>query len=168
MMSSIRDLHYSEKFGWHTGKAYLNLFNLDVEIMIMDNTPLDYAETCIEHFNNLPPQTIDSILERLVQYCDFMTSEWQTMDFYNYIVESIHQKMPDGANKQTILSHVKPNVFVIEPPQKQVPAYSIDCNCVWEPEHGAEIIINGDKVLYVGEFYGIGPWRDDKSYICDF
>lgn len=167
-MSSIHNLQYSEKYGWHTGKAYLNLFNSDVEIMIMKDTPLDYAEKCIDHFNNLTQEAIDYILERLVQYCKFMTSEWQEMDFYNYIVESIHQKMPDGANKQTILTHVTPNTFVIGPPEQPIPAYSIDCNCVWEPEHGVEIIMRDNDVLYVGQAILIGPWRDDREYQCVF
>jgi hypothetical protein len=167
-MSNIRNLQYSEKYGWHTGKAYLNLFNSDVEIMIMENTPIDYAEKCIDHFNNLPKDTIDLILERLVKYCEFMTDEWQTMGLYEDIAADIHKKMPDGANKQTILTHVTPNVFVIEAPKEPVPAYSIDCNCVWEPEHGVEMILRDNNVLYVGQAIVIGPWRNDDAYECEF
>ena len=38
-------------------------------------------------------------------------------------------------------------------------------NCDWEPEHGMEWIIKGDKALYIGPFNGgASPWDEEEEF----
>ena len=63
-----------------------------------------------------------------------------------------------------ILKHVYPLNVSIEKPEKPLIAYSIECGCEWEAEHGVEIIIKDNEILFVGEFAGLGPWADKECY----
>ena len=56
----------------------------------------------------------------------------------------------------------------LEKPEADIPAFDIECGCDWEEEHGMEIIIKGDELLYIGEYAGLGPWADKECYECIF
>ena len=167
-MSLIQDLTYSEKWECHVGKTHLALFDTDIEVMFDEEVPIDYVETCIEHFNSLSSKMIQDLSNRLLKYCQFMQEEWQAMSIYEELAASIQEQLPQVLNTQNILQYVSPNMLVVEKPKDNIPAYSLDCNCVWEPEHGAEIIIKDNEVLYVGPFLGIGPWENIAHYKCEY
>ena len=165
-MSLIQDLKYSEELDCQIGKVHLTLFNTDVEVMFENNVSIDYVEACVKHLNNLNPHVINVLGDRLNKYYQFMLKEWQEMGIYESLVASIKNKISEKVNNQTILQHIHPNTLAIESPKENIPAYSLDCNCDWELEHGAEIIIRNDKVLYVGSFSALGPWCNDNEYKC--
>lgn len=72
--------------------------------------------------------------------------------------------MPEKVTGREILKYITPNAMYVEAPEKNIPAFTIECECVWEPEHGLEWIVRGDRVLYVGGSLGFGPWAGDEEY----
>ena len=167
-MGLIKNLKYSKQFDCQIGCAHLSFFNSDVEVLIEKDVSLEYAEKCIKHINNLNPETIVFLVDRLNKYCNFMLDAWSDFDIYDSVVENIKTKMSNMNSASDILQHVKPTMFVVTKPEGSEIAYSLEGECVWEPEHGVDIIIKGNQLLYVGPVQCLGPWCDDEEYKCLF
>lgn len=165
-MGLIKNLEYSKQLDCQIGFAHLSVFNSDVEVIIEEDVSLEYAEKCIKHVNSLKPETIAFLIERLNKYYNFMLDAWSEID--DSIVENIKTKMSNMNRVSDILQHVKPTTFVVTTPKGSETAYSLECECVWESEHGVDIIIKGNQLLYVGPVQCLGPWCDDKEYKCLF
>jgi hypothetical protein len=163
----IKSLNYDRSIDCHIGKIHSELFDKDVEVIIENGASIEYAELCVSHFHNLSQDVVDQICERLYKYYQFVLEEFGKEEIDPLLSEFINCT-PVEVTPQTMLQYIGIQSIAIEEPEKDIAAYSISGCCAWEPEHGVEIIINGDKVLYVGEFSGIGPWRDNESYICVF
>ena len=67
-----------------------------------------------------------------------------------------------------MLKCFKPTTFIVEEPEdKNKIGYQLECCCDWEIEHGMEIDILDDKVVYLSSFNGYSPWTefdDDDSF----
>lgn len=145
----IKKLKYDKKYDWHTGRAYFALFDTEINVYIHDGVDIEYAEACVKHVNNLNVAVKIKLIERLNQYYNFAKEEYGDVEDIPF---------------DDILKHVYPLNISIEKPEEPVIAYSIECGCDWEEEHGVEIIIKDDDVLFVGEFAGLGPWADKECY----
>ncbi len=126
---------------------------------------MDYAEKCAEHLVNLNDKMIDDFCERAVAYYKFMFEELGHFeDIYEDIVDDIKNTVPEDVSGRDILKYISyPNLFVF-PPKGDGIGYNVGVRCVWEPEHGLDLIIRDDKVLYVGEPMGLGAWSSDEEY----
>ena len=167
-MSLIKNLKLQDS-GEHTGIAYINLFDSDIRITIEKETSVEYADTCISHLNKMTDDMRGSLLEKITRYCKFIIDECDLdINYYQDVFGLCLKEASNSINYSAILKHVKPSEIVIEKPEQPIPAYSIYCNCDWEPEHGLEIIIKGDNILYVSETAVLGPWRRQGTYKCSF
>lgn len=145
----IKKVKYNKEYDWKEGKTHLDLFDTEVNVYIHNGVDEQYAESCIEHINNLSPSLKNYLTERLYKYYDFIRRECDDVEDISF---------------NDILKHVYPLNVSIEKPEEPLIAYSIECGCDWEEEHGAEIIIKDDEILFVGEFSGLGPWADKECY----
>lgn len=145
----IKKIKYNKEYDWKEGKAHLDLFDTDIDVLIHNDVDEQYAESCIEHINNLSPSLKNYLTERLYKYYDFIRRECDDVEDISF---------------DDILKHVYPLNISIEKPEEPLIAYSIECGCDWEEEHGAEIIIKDNEILFVGEFVGLGPWADKECY----
>jgi hypothetical protein len=110
---------------------------------------LEEAETYIANsLNNLPEETIDEICEK--------ACAWK-----NDKMSSDSMPYPDGlaeARGREILRFIEAgNVVIYKNPHDgndTVFGAVIGGGVAWDDENGMEIIIKGDKVLEVGEFFG--------------
>ncbi len=163
-MSIIKDIKQEDSL-FLKGTLYVPLFEKEAEIWIENTVDLEYAEKCAEHLVNLNDKMIDDFCERAVAYYKFMLEEWGYFeDIYEDIVDDIKNTVPEDISGRDILKYIySPNLFVF-PPEGDGIGYSVDCQCVWEPEHGLDLIIRDDKVLYVGESMGLGAWSSDEEY----
>ena len=145
------------------GVFYSTLFHCEIGINIDPDVDMEYAEMCAEHFNSLSDRMIDEFCDMAVRYCEFMHEEWA--DFgYDDIVEEINTAIPEKVEGREILKFISSPTMYVMPPEQNVPGYSIECNCIWEPEHGLDWIIRDDKNLYVGQSEALGAWLDDDAY----
>lgn len=79
-------------------------------------------------------------------------------------LNEIKNQMPKKLDGREILQCIKPFTLIIEQPLEDIPAYTLYCDCVWEPEHGAWLIFKGDNILYCGDICEIGPWMEEEVY----
>ena len=146
------------------GTLFVPLFKNNIKVYIEQEVDIKYAESCAEHFTTLSDAMIDEFCSKAIEYCEFMREEWGDFDIYDNIVDSINEKIPERIFGREILKFISSPRMYIMPPKENIPGYNIECDCVWEPEHGLDWIIRGNRTLYVGQSEGLGAWCDDDEY----
>lgn len=151
------------------GNVFVPLFDCEAEVWIENSVDMAYAEKCAEHLVNLDDKMIDAFCDMAIKYCKFMIEEWGDFsDIYGDISNDINKCIPEDIVRRDILKYIsRPHLYVF-PPEKDETGYNVECDCVWEPEHGLDLIIRGDRVLYVGQSEGLGAWADDEEYEWDY
>ncbi len=138
------------------GKLYSEIFNKEIDVMIDEDVNIEYAQKCAEHFNSLSSELVETICRGAKAYClDFMElagGEWD-------------EELTIPVNSETpaleMLKCFKPTVFIVEKPSDEnITGYQLECSCDWEIEHGMEIDILDDKVVYLSSFNGYSPWLE--------
>ena len=148
---------------FYSGTIYSSLFGKNIKVMIKKNTDMNYAEICAEHFSSLNDSMIDKICERISAYHKFMLEEWDSE-----FVSEINKKVPCDVSGRDILKYVENPQLYISKPEGSGTGYIIEGLCEWEPEHGIDIVILNDKVIYTGSPEEITPWSDDEECFCEY
>lgn len=131
----------------------------DDEMGLLVNPDVDekYVEKCIEHFNNLSDQLLDEICDALGSYYEDVRDEAE--EVFGDL------RMPEEVEGRDILNYCSPSSLIVEKPDSyDIIGYSVEGSCDWEPEHGFQIIIRNDKLIYVSSFDGTVIWGDDDWY----
>ncbi|MDE6779842.1 MAG: hypothetical protein K2J40_00070 [Ruminococcus sp.] len=147
------------------GKIYSEIFGTEIEVMI-NGAEIEYAQKCAEHFNNMTEKMLDVICRGAKAYC---------MDFMEDVGGDVYGKMKISVTSETpaleMLKCFKPTVLIIKKPKNENKiGYQLECRCDWEIEHGMEIDILDDKVVYLSSFNGRSPWHEydtDKEYFLN-
>lgn len=147
------------------GKIYSEIFHTEMEVMIKEGVSIEYAQKCAGHFNNLSSEMIETICKGAKAYClDFM--EEVGGDFYGKMKISVTAETPP----LEMLKCFRPQMLVIKKPKDENRiGYQLECRCDWEIEHGMEIDILDNKVVYLSLYKGYSPWHeygdDEFNYI---
>ena len=157
---------------WLEGKfESKSLFQGEMDITIMENTEKakEYAEKCIEHYNELNNNNklLEKINEKLAKFMLYMYEEWKEMDIYDDIAEGIEPAMKGYKEGESLLKYLtEPRLYIELPPNSDEIGYMIETECPWEPEHMCSIIIRGNELKYVGPSEGNTPWDNEDDYYC--
>ena len=147
------------------GKLYSKIFDTEIDVRIDDDVNIEYAQKCAEHFNNMTDKMLDTICRGAKAYClDFM--ELAGGDWDEELTIHVNAETP----ATDMMKCFKPTVFIVEKPaDESKTGYQLECSCDWEIEHGMEIDILEDKVVYLSSFDGYSPWlkydENDWNYI---
>ena len=144
-MEIIRNIESGE-FGIE-GEVFFRRFDKFIALSIEDDN-IDSAEKCANYLNELSDDVVDSVCEASIRYC-------------NSFLEAIGE-LPKAFDKPSdVLGLIYPSVLLVPYPENESePVIHMELNCEWEPEHGMEWVIRGNKVLYVGALNGEDPWSD--------
>jgi hypothetical protein len=132
-------------------EGIVQLKNIDKPIKICSYSEVGrpYIEKCLNHFENLSDE------------------RWKEMKYY---IEKYAKDMEYDIKGNDVLKNIKFQNIQIKYPNvlssnnDLIPTYSIECSCKWEIEHGMEIVITGDKIMYVGTFDDVGLWHTEDYY----
>ncbi|MDE5620407.1 MAG: hypothetical protein K2I80_07780 [Ruminococcus sp.] len=147
------------------GKLYSKVFNTEIEVMIDEEVDIGYAQKCAEHFNNLSSEMVETICRGAKAYClDFM--EIASGDWDEELTIPVTSETP----AIEMMKCFKPTMLIIEEPDDENKiGYQLECNCDWEIEHGMEIDILDNKVVYLSSFNAYSPWleydTDEYNYV---
>lgn len=128
------------------GDFYFELFDSKVGVLLYNNATVEYAESCIDYLNALNEAVLASLFESCIRYCN---------DFLHVAGREVRvfEKPSD------ILMSIEPNSLIIDQPKNvDEPIIHLELECDWDIEHGIEVVIRKDKVLYVGCFKARDPW----------
>lgn len=150
MITNIHEGEYETE-----GNVRWELFDKELEVMIDNDTDIEYAEKCAEALNSLSEDTVKAICEAAKRYClhfkDICGDEW---DEWNEMSFKITKNTP----AEQLKSEIYPTVLIVDKPEDERIGFHIECNCSWEPEHGLEITILDGKLVYLGAFESRRAW----------
>lgn len=143
------------------GRIFCKLCDSEIKLYIPDDEVTEeYAQKCVEALNNMSEETIDVICRAAKAYClKFM--EIAESDFEEEMTVQITSETP----AKELLKCFTPTTLIVEEPENDSKiGYQLECNCDWEIEHGMEIDILEERVVYLGTFDGYSPWLEyDES-----
>jgi len=144
------------------GKFYSTFFKKEMDIYLEEGATVEYAEKCVQDFNNMSPQLVDSICRASKAYClDFMDMVGE-----EEIMEELTVPIYPDTNPKEILKCMTPITLIVEKPDDESKiGWQTECNCDWEIEHGMEIDVLDGKLVYLSSFNGYSPWieHDDND-----
>lgn len=143
------------KYG-RESRIFCHLCNSEIGLLIPDETISEYyIQQCIKTMNEMPNKLIEDICLAAKAYCLFMMTLTQ-------------DKLPDSKMIDVcsdtpaveILKYFSPVRLIIEKPkdEKKI-AYQLECACDWDEEHGMEIDIIQNQLVYLSSFNGYSPWK---------
>lgn len=137
-------------------KFFSEIFNTEMVFSAEDEVSIEYTQKCMEHFQNLSPEMLMTICKGAKAYClDVMENTGN--DFAEELAIPVNADTPP----LEMLKCFKPTVlYVQEPEDENKIGYQIGADCDWEIEHGMEIDILDDKVVYLSLFNGYSPWLE--------
>lgn len=149
----IEDLHETQ-YG-REGVMRWTLFDEEITVSLDDDVDIDYAEKCAEALNHLPVETVREIWEAAKRYClffiDLCGDDW---DEYNEMTIKVTKRTP----AEKIKSQIYPSCLIVNEPRGGGIGFHLECSCSWEVEHGLEITVLDNKLVYLGAFEGQDAW----------
>lgn len=138
------------------GKLYSEIFGSDIDVSIDEEVSIEYAEKCAEHFNSLSSELVENICRGAKAYClDFM--ELAGGDWDEELTILVNSETP----VLDMLKCFRPQMLIIKKSDDENRiGYQLECSCDWEIEHGMEIDILDNKVVYLSSFNDYSPWRE--------
>ncbi len=150
----ITDIRKTE-FGIE-GKLYSEIFKTEIDVTFDEEVSIEYAQKCAEHFNSLNSEMVETICRGAKAYClDFMEIAGGDWDEELTIPVTPETPAPE------MLKCFRPTLLIIEEPDDESKTgYKLECSCDWEIEHGMEIDILDNKVMYLSSFNDYSPWLE--------
>ena len=146
------------------GSVLFKLTGTEIDLLISDEEVTDlYIEKCIESLNNLSDALIAEICTAAKKYCLTMKKlcEDSEGDFEDVFSIPVTVDTPD---KEMLQYFQITDIVIEEPENENIVGFQLSGNCDWDTEHGIEIIILDDNLLYLGAFEDNSPWYDyDKN-----
>ena len=143
------------------GKVYCKLWDTEIEVDVYDDVSLNYVEKCAEAMNAMPEDLIDAICRAAKKYCiEFLDAIGGASE------NGIELTVPveDYTPPLDMLKCFEVGSLIVGVPEDSSRAgYQLSGKCDWEEEHGIEIVILDDKLVYLGEFTGESPWADHSE-----
>ena len=124
------------------GKVYCKLSDTEIDVDLYGDVPIEYAEKCVEAMNSMSEDLVDAICRAAKQYC---------LEYLDAV---------GGAELNEINLTIPVNENT---PPREMLKYQLSGNCDWEEEHGIEIVILDDRLVYLGEFTDESPWTDHSE-----
>ena len=129
--------------GFWQADAYLTPLSRTLRVYIMDETgasPTERQLRAYERFQTLPTTLCDEIARHAIRYCDRID------DLVGLEAEGI------AINRSQIGQHFRITTLLIPRlADSGTDYYFISADCDWEPEHGMQIILENDAIVYCSD-----------------
>ena len=148
-MELIKDIIERDKY--LEGKVFFNLFDRYIGFYAFGTEPrpnLDYIKQCAVYLNSLSDDLIDRLCRGSIMYCNY------------YLEEYLGEEPKKFASNRDVLSLITPLNLIVPAMKENEPIAHLELDCEWEPEHGMEWIVRGDRVLYIATFESEDPWAE--------
>ena len=137
--------------------AFRSEIRFDVE---NETVSPDFVKRCEEHLKNMPERMVEVIMEGAKKYCLFFMALCKEAAGDQYDPDEFPPVTPETPAME-MEPYFSIHEAIIEMPEEEsAVAYRLSGGVDWEPEHGLEICIRDNKVLYLGCFEGNSPWSD--------
>lgn len=150
----IRDICKGE-FGME-GKVYFKLFDKYIDLSFAEDIPMEYVEKCVQKLNSLNEDIVSKICKYSMDFCKDVMINYDEVEYANGLTELSYNI--------DILKFIQPiSLTVDEPDDMEIATINLYCKCAWDTENDMQILINNDKVIYIGVYDGLDPWQKNLS-----
>ncbi len=143
------------------GKVYCKPWDKEIDVDMYGDVEIEYAQKCAEAMNSMPDELMDAICRAAKKYCiEFLD------DIGGAELNEIEMTIPvdEDTPPREMLKCFEVGTLAVETPEDPSRiGYQLSGNCDWEEEHGIEIDILDDKLVYLGEYTGESPWTDHSQ-----
>ncbi len=140
---------------------YSEAFRSEIRFNVEDETVSpEFVKRCEEHLKNMPERMAGVIMEGAKKYCLFFMELCKEAAGNQYDPNEFPPVTPETPAAEFAKYFGVTSMQIEAPENARIPAYRLSGHADWEPEHGLEIIIRGDRVLYLGSFDCNSPWSD--------
>lgn len=122
--------------GTFTSEIFPNDETQEMTVYIRNNSLMDYAEECINHFNNMPDDMIDEICRRIIKNLQLNGADFE---------------LPEFENVRDILNYCWFTTLTVDNPENDGISYTVEGEGEWGEVVG--FVIKNGNVSYVGENY---------------
>lgn len=146
-------MNFTEGKYFYESKTHFDLFDRDIQVYVgrdSENIDFAYAQRCAESLNNMPEKLIDELCKCSTRYCE-------------EFCDDVGENPPEIKTSRDILKYIYPTTLVVDEQRDGDIVLHLECNCEWEPEHGLEWLVKGDRVLYVGAYSGESAYCDEEQ-----
>ncbi len=147
----IENLKYDEGIieGTFKSTIFKNDDSDELFAEINDESAVDYAQECVEHFNSMSDSMVDEICRYIIKSCE---NGGLSEDF----------ELPELENVRDILKYCWFTTMYIDVPDGDEIAYIVEGEGEWGECIG--FVIRGNRVLYIGSDFNHSPWESDEYY----
>lgn len=140
------------------GKTHSLKWGDNFTLMCESKDQFPYAEKCLAYLDTLSKEMEERLCKYLLRYYK---------DYEKYFDDDELAQL-GTIDMTTIIDHICIDTLIIgnECRQDRI-EFHIEGSCDWEPEHGLEITISDNKILYVGSYEDYGPNTDRLQYALD-
>ncbi|HAJ96223.1 MAG TPA: hypothetical protein DCO72_00575 [Ruminococcus sp.] len=138
------------------GKMYCIPFQTEIEVLVTDEEVTeDYIEKCANALNHLSQELMDTICKGAKAYC------LKFMEIVDDDFEEMSIPVDESTSFREMLKCFSVMELIVPEPEDETKiGYQLFCCCDWEIEHGMEIDILENKVVYLSAFNGFSPWME--------
>lgn len=150
------------------GSFFCKPANAEIDLLVPDDeVSEEYIERCIASVNGMTDRLMSEICSAAKRYCLKMKALCSEAgeDFADVAAFPVDENTPP----EDMPKYFSITGMVIEEPEDDsIIGYQLSCNCDWEHEHGMEIDILGDKLVYLGMYEDNSPWFDYEESEWNF
>jgi hypothetical protein len=143
------------------GKVFCKPWDTEIDVDMYGDVEIEYAQKCAEAMNSMPDELMNAICRAAKKYCiEFLD------DIGGAELNEIEMTIPvdEDTPPREMLKCFEVGTLAVETPEDPSRiGYQLSGNCDWEEEHGIEIDILDDKLVYLGEYTGESPWTDHSQ-----
>lgn len=138
------------------GKVYFRLFDKYIDLSFAEDIPMEYVEKCAQKLNSLDEEIVLVICKYSIDFCEDVMINYDEVNYPECLAEL--------SCNTDILKYIQPiSLIVDEPDDMKIAAINLYCKCAWDTDNDMQILINNDKVIYVGVYDGLDPWQKKLS-----
>ncbi len=154
---TIKEIQES-KSGLIIAKTASKIWGDDFWLICKSKDQIPYAQKCLEYLDNIPDGTKSRLCRYLVRYYK---------DFEQFLDED--QKADLGpVDESTVMNLIRIKSVIVDDDCRQDRIeFHTEGSCKWEVEHGLEVTISDNRILYVGGFEDYGPNSSRLKFIID-
>ncbi len=145
---------------WKEGKFISTLFRRDMKVLIYNGADVEYAELCVNDFNDLSDRLVEKMCRAAVLYCFTSLNSWAEIDKRDEIEAKLNVPLSPDMPPENILKCLRPVILSVREAQDGQIGYSVEFDCDFEPEHGMEAVILDGKLIYTGPFADHSAWDE--------
>ena len=145
-------------FGMVSGKVISKQWCDEFKLVCDKTEQFPYAQKCLDYLESMSPEMEQRLRKYLYRYYED-TASW---------IDEEEIEAIGPIDEDTVMEHIQiGSVIVGDSCRQDRIEFHVEGSCDWEPEHGLEVTISDNKILYVGPYEDYDPNTKRLAYALE-